>query len=69
MSLIDQFLKALCTHRFSWPRVDDEGRHYQVCLSCGTAYEYDWNVMRRTDRLFVEHSNIQAPTSNSLDSA
>jgi len=47
-----------CTHRFSWPRIDDEGRHYQVCLSCGAAYEYDWKVMRRTDRPFVVNLNI-----------
>ncbi|MGA2859821.1 MAG: hypothetical protein ABSE40_23370 [Candidatus Sulfotelmatobacter sp.] len=42
-----------CTHRFSWPRIDDNGRHYQVCLACGTAYEYDWEMMRRTNRLLV----------------
>ena len=51
------FLKLLlrqgCTHRFSWPRIDDNGRHYQICLACGTAYEYDWRMMRRTDRLLV----------------
>lgn len=51
------FLKLLlrqgCTHRFSWPRIDDNGRHYQICLSCGTAYEYDWRTMRRTGRLLV----------------
>ena len=51
------FLKLLlrqgCTHRFSWPRIDDNGRHYQICLTCGTAYEYDWRTMRRTGRLLV----------------
>ncbi len=51
------FLKSLlgrgCTHRFSWPRIDDDGRHYQICLACGTAYEYDWSGMRRTDRLLT----------------
>lgn len=40
-----------CAHRFSWPRIDSDGRHYQICLLCGTAYEYDWTSMRRTSRL------------------
>jgi len=52
-----KFLKLLlrqgCTHRFSWPRTDDSGRDYQICLTCGTAYEYDWTMMRRTGRLLV----------------
>jgi hypothetical protein len=42
-----------CSHRFAWPRVDDDGRHYQICLLCGTAYEYDWTTMCRTDRLMA----------------
>jgi len=42
-----------CAHRFSWPRIDDNGCHYQICLLCGTAYEYDWTMMRRTSRLMV----------------
>jgi hypothetical protein len=50
-----KFLKLLlrqgCAHRFSWPRSDDNGCHYQICLACGTAYEYDWGTMRRTSRL------------------
>jgi hypothetical protein len=41
------------SHRFSWPRIDAAGRHYQICLLCGTAYEYDWTRMRRTTRLMV----------------
>jgi hypothetical protein len=49
------FLKRLfgqgCSHRFTWPRIDDSGRHYQICPRCGTAYECDWRMMRRTDRL------------------
>jgi len=40
-----------CTHRFSWPRTDDDGHHYQICLACGTAYEYDLRTMRQTGRL------------------
>ena len=27
------------------------GQDYQVCLLCGTAYEYDWVQMRRTGRV------------------
>ena len=42
-----------CTHRFSWPRIDAAGHHYQICLLCGTAYEYDWTMMRRTNRLIA----------------
>jgi hypothetical protein len=52
-----KFLKLLlrqgCTHRFAWPRIDDCGRHYQICLACGAAYEYDWEMMRRTNRLLA----------------
>jgi len=53
VKLLKFFLRQGCTHRFSWPRIDDDGRHYQICLACGTAYEYDWSMMRRTDRLLV----------------
>jgi hypothetical protein len=53
MSLWNELLKRLCPHRFSWPRIDDNDRHYQICLLCGTAYEYDWTSMCRTDRLMA----------------
>jgi len=33
--------------------MDEQARHYQICLACGTAYEYDWRLMRRTNRLLV----------------
>ncbi|HUB02017.1 MAG TPA: hypothetical protein VL983_05005 [Terriglobales bacterium] len=42
-----------CTHRFSWPRIDEDGHHYQICLACGTAFEYDWRMMRQTGRLLA----------------
>lgn len=51
MNFLRQILGQGCTHRFSWPRIGDDGRHYQICLACGTAYEYDWRNMQRTDRL------------------
>ncbi len=50
VKFLSLLLRRGCTHRFSWPRIDDQGRHYQICLACGTAYEYDWRLMRRTNR-------------------
>ena len=44
------FLQKLCPHRFSWPH-SVHGQDYQVCVICGTAYEYDWVTMRRIRRL------------------
>jgi hypothetical protein len=60
VKLLKLLLRQGCTHRFSWPRIDDCGRHYQICLACGAAYEYDWEMMRRTNRLLV------AATKNEL---
>jgi hypothetical protein len=38
-----------CRHEFSWPR--KLGSHYyQVCLLCGTEYQYDWKRMKRSGR-------------------
>jgi hypothetical protein len=51
MNFLKQLLASLCPHRFTWPRTDANHRHYQVCLLCATAYEYDWTMMRRTGRL------------------
>jgi hypothetical protein len=48
----------MCPHRFAWPRLGGNGQHYQICLICGTAYEYDWKKMRRTDRLLVTAEEI-----------
>jgi hypothetical protein len=59
MKFLRQLLKSGCTHRFSWPRIGEDGRHYQICLACGTAYEYDWRMMRRTDRLLT--ATVQYP--------
>jgi len=42
-----------CSHRFTRPRIDAAGRHYQICPLCGTAYEYDWTLMTRTERVLV----------------
>jgi hypothetical protein len=51
MKFLKQFLASWCSHRFAWPRTDANHGHYQICLVCGTAYEYDWTMMRRTRRL------------------
>jgi hypothetical protein len=51
MNFLRRFLASLCPHRFGWPRSDANHRHYQTCLVCGAAYEYDWTMMRRTRRL------------------
>ena len=61
MKLLKLFLRQGCKHRFSWPRIDENGRHYQVCLACGTAYEYDWQAMKRTDVLLITAANQPWP--------
>jgi hypothetical protein len=53
VKLLKFILRQTCSHRFSWPRIDESGRHYQICLACGTAYEYDWRKMCRTNRLLA----------------
>jgi hypothetical protein len=53
MNFLKKLVNRGCSHRFSWPRVDADGRHYQVCLACGAAYEYDWRKMRQTGRLLT----------------
>jgi len=54
LNLLKQLLHRGCTHRFSWPRVSQSGNHYQVCLDCGAAYEYDWQKMRRSKKLLAQ---------------
>jgi len=51
MKFLRQLFVNTCSHRFSWPRVDSAGRHYQICLDCGSEYAYDWKGMRQTGRL------------------
>ena len=53
MNFLKRFFGQGCAHRFTWPRIDASGRHYQICPLCGIAYEYDWRSMQRTDRLLV----------------
>jgi hypothetical protein len=54
MNLLKRFLGNWCIHRFAWPRIGANDRHYQICLLCGTAYEYDWTIMQRTDRVVLD---------------
>ena len=40
-------LLSACHHQFSWPRREESGEYYQVCVHCGAKYRYDWTRMRR----------------------
>jgi CheY-like chemotaxis protein len=53
LNLLERFLGRGCPHKFSWPRTDDNSGHYQICLSCGAAYQYDWEMMRQTGPLLA----------------
>ena len=59
MRFLQRLFGEFCSHRFTWARLSGNGQHYQICLICGTAYEYDWKRMQRTDRLLV--TNGQHP--------
>lgn len=61
--LFSRLIEKLCPHRFSWPHSGAHGQDYQVCLICGTAYEYDWITMRRTRRLEELSEGSSAPLS------
>jgi hypothetical protein len=50
-----------CSHEFSWPRRASDGDYYQVCLLCAAEYRYDWQTMRRTER--VDHNGSESTTS------
>jgi hypothetical protein len=62
MAFFKKLLAAPCPHRFSWPRTDSAGRNYQICVLCGTAYQYDWNAMRRTNLLLPTLDSAAART-------
>jgi len=65
MKFLQRLLSEFCSHRFTWPRLSGNGQHYQICLICGAAYEYDWKRMQRTDRLLAttgQHVLASAPT-------
>jgi hypothetical protein len=50
-ALFSRIIEKLCPHRFSWPHSGGHGQDYQVCLICGSIYEYDLVMMRRTGRM------------------
>src|ERR1041385_7116374 len=49
--LLDVLMLGRCSHEFSWPRRAADGDYYQVCLVCAAEYKYDWETMRRTERV------------------
>lgn len=55
-ALLKRIIRSLCPHRFSWPHSGIRGQEYQVCLICGTAFEYDTANMRRTGRVVSAES-------------
>jgi len=60
--LLDVIMLGRCSHEFSWPRRAANGDYYQVCLLCAAEYKYDWQTMRRTERL--DHAPVaDAPGS------
>ena len=60
--LFQRIMQKFCRHRFSWPHTSVYGQDYQVCLSCGVAYEFDCSTMSRTGRL-MEPQDLQAEAS------
>jgi hypothetical protein len=63
--LFNRIIEKLCPHRFSWPHSGAHGQDYQVCLICGSAYEYDLISMRRTGRLIdPDELHGKAPSHN-----
>lgn len=59
--LLDAILLRSCSHEFSWPRRAPDGQYYQVCLLCAAEYKYDWESMRRTERLEQKASEGSIP--------
>lgn len=49
--LLEVLKISRCSHEFSWPRRAADGDYYQVCLLCAVQYRYDWNAMRRIERV------------------
>jgi|SwirhisoilCB1_FD_contig_51_314516_length_473_multi_4_in_0_out_0_1 hypothetical protein len=62
MSFLKRIFGRGCSHRFTWPRFDNNGRHYQICLTCGAAYEYDWNGMHSTGRILAPNAQARTTT-------
>jgi PilZ domain len=58
-------LLSVCRHQFSWPRRDETGENYQVCLHCGAKYRYDWEKMRRV-ALLDSQEGVLDPSRKSI---
>lgn len=58
--ILDVLMLGRCSHEFSWPRRAADGHYYQVCLLCAAEYQYDWQTMKRTER--VERSAAESST-------
>ena len=65
--LLEALKLSRCSHEFSWPRRVADGDYYQVCLLCAVQYKYDWNAMRRIER--VEQTTVQAPATKPVRGA
>src|ERR1700730_10498919 len=50
-----------CSHESPWPRRTPNGHYYQVCLLCAAEYKYDWETMRRTERLEQQATDGSIP--------
>ena len=61
---LKRLLERFCRHEFSWPHSGSDGQDYQVCLICGTIYEYDLATMRRTRRLPTSLRRTEFNTQN-----
>jgi hypothetical protein len=57
-------LLSACRHQFSWPRRDETGENYQVCVHCGAKYSYDWAKMRRV--ALLDHQDGELDASRKL---
>jgi PilZ domain len=53
-------LLSSCRHQFSWPRRDETGANYQVCVHCGVKYSYDWTTMRRVAPLETQEDDLDS---------
>ena len=51
----------LCSHEFVWPDRAADGGYRQCCVLCGAEYKYDWENMRRLERVYGEPELKAAP--------
>lgn len=52
-----------CQHQFTWPRRDESGDYYQLCVNCGSKYSYDWTKMKRIAKLDDSDASERPPIS------